>query len=378
MHRAIYFTLVSLLFTTHVNNCYSQNNEEKLRELDSIAFRALEQNSDSTAYYANHLLDESHLQNAHLYKINALTILGIVNKEKGYYVTALNHYLEALNTAESIKDQPRVSACYNNIGQIYQLQKNYAKANSYYHLSLEIEDSLANPLQKSIRFYNIGEVFNELDSLDLALTYFNNSLIIEKKANNVDGTIYALLGISQVYLKTKRYSDAEFTLKEIDSLLSSDLLEETIQFSMIYGQLKKLRGNKSDAIAHYKKAEAISVQNEFRIHLPEIYELIIEILRTEKKWEECSKYYSLYTTLTKELNDTKVKNQLEDMTFQNELNKKSLEIEFVQEERDLAKKNSLLNKEISNYSTKITAFLIISILLIIGVILFGLNRLKKE
>lgn len=378
MNRAVFVILISIWFLHNVTNCYSQNNEDKLRELDSIAFSALEENSSLTSVHANNLLAESELQEAFLYKINALTILGIINKEKGYYVTALNHYLNALNTAELNNDQPRVSACYNNIGQIYQLQKNYIKANSYYHLSLEIEDSLANPLQKSIRYYNIGEVFNELDSLDLALTYFNNSLIIEKKANSIDGEIYALLGISQVYIKTNRFADADFTLQKIKTLLTSDFLEETIQFNMIYGKLKKLRLNSNVALEHYKKAESISNKNEFRIHLPEIYELIITILKDEGKWKECTKYYSLHTALSKELNDIKVKNQLEDMTFQNELTKKSLEIELVQEERDLATKNSLLNEEISNYSAKITAFLIISILLIIGIILFGLNRLKKE
>ena len=378
MNRAVCIFYLLLMLSTGASNCYSQGNDAELRKLDSLAFASLENNDPETTKRANNLLEESEKQKAFLYKINALTILGIVNKEKGYYVTALNHYLEALNTAELIKDQPRISACYNNIGQIYQLQQNYTKANSYYHLSLKIEDSLSEPLQKSIRFYNIGEVFYELDSLDLALTYFNNSLLIEKKAKNVDGTIYALLGISQVYLKTNRFSDAEYTLEEISSLLTSNFLEETIQFNMIYGELKKLKGNKSGALVNYKKAESISDKNEFRIHLPEIYELIIAILQDEKQWEECANYYSISTRLTKELNDIKVKNQLEDMTFQNELNKKSLEIELVQEERDLATKNSLLNKEISNYSAKITAFLIISIFLIVGVILFGLKRLKKE
>ena len=101
-------------------------------------------------------------------------------------------------------------------------------------------------------------------------------------------------------------------------------------------------------------------------------------MRIEQKWKECAIYYSFYTHLTQELNDIKVKNQLEDMIFQNELTKKNLEIELVQEERDLAKKNSIMNKQISNYSSKITAFLIVSILLIVGIIVFGLNRLKKE
>ena len=146
MKRVVYILSVILAITLSVKNCYSQLNRRNISDLDSIAFTALEQNSDSTSIYAHLLLEESENQKAYLYKINALTILGIVNKEKGYYVTALNHYLNALNTAEFSNDLPRVSACYNNIGQIYQLQQNYVKANSYYHLSLNIEDSLSNPL----------------------------------------------------------------------------------------------------------------------------------------------------------------------------------------------------------------------------------------
>ena len=378
MNRAVCIFYLLLMLSTGASNCYSQGNDAELRKLDSLAFASLENNDSETTKRANNLLEESEKQKALLYKINALTILGIVNKEKGYYVTALNHYLEALNTAEKIDDNPRVSACYNNIGQIYQLQENYVKANEYYHTSLEIGGNLLSPLQKSIRLYNIGEVFNEMDSLELALTYFNNSLLIEKKAQNKEGIIYALLGVSEVYLKIKRFTDAEITLVEIKSLLNEYFLEETIIYNITSGQLSYSKEDKPKAIEKYKVAEKLSVKNEFRIYLPKIYGLIIEVLESEGKWEECAKYYSLKSDLAQKLNDTKVKNQLEDLTFQNELNKKTLEIEFIQEERDIANNNARLHEEISAYSTKITGFLILSILLMIAAIIFGLNYLNKK
>ena len=361
-----------------VETCYSQDNLVELKRLDSIAFSALENNSPEKSVHANELLKASIEQNEPLYKINALTILGIINKEKGYFVTALNHNLEALNTAEFANDEPRVSACYNNIGQIYQLQENFVKAKFYYQKSLAIENSLNNQLQKSIRLYNIGEVYNELDSLDLALTYFNNSLLIEKQAKNIDGEIYALLGISNVYIKIKRFTDAEITLNEVKSLLSPEYLEVTILYHILNGKLNNSREDRQAALNHFKTAEKLSTDHEFRIHLPEIYQLIIEILKADLSWKECTKYYTKHTALAQKLNTLKVKNQLEDMTFQNELNKKTLEIEFVQEERDLAKKNTELYKGISSYTTKIIWFLVLSIILIIGTIIIGLNYFNKK
>lgn len=372
-----FFKIVFALFIS-VSSCYSQNNLLKLKQLDSTAFAALENNISDKTERANDLLKLSEEQNAPLYKINALTILGIINKEKGYYVTALNHYLKALNTAELANDEPRVSSCYNNIGQIYQLQANFIKANQYYQKSLVIENSLNNQLQKSIRLYNIGEVYNELDSLDLALTYFNNSLLIEKQAKNTDGEIYALLGISSVYIKINRFTDAEITLNKIKALLTPEYVEETILFQILSGKLYSQKEEPQLALNQFKLAEKLSLQNEFRIHLPEIYQLIIKILKSESRWKECTQYYTKSTELTKKLNDIKVKNQLEDMTFQNELNKKSLEIQLVQEERDLAKKNTELHQGISSYTTNIIWFLVISIVLIIGTIIFGLNFLKKK
>lgn len=353
-------------------------NKSEIENLNSAAFTALEENNPNCSAIANKLLQAATKENKPIFKINALTILGIINKEKGYYITALNHYLDALNASELAKDTARISSCYNNIGKIYQLQENFIKANQYYQKSLTIENSINSPLQKSIRLYNIGEVYYNMDSLDLALTNFNNSLIIEKNANNNEGIVFALLGITNVYLKIGRLIEADITLNKVEPLLDVTFIEETILYRIAKGKLylKNLLNNK--ALVEYKLSEKLSIKNDFRVHLLVIYEGIINILSNQENWEEATFYYKKRTRLLEELNDIKVKNQLEDMTFQNELNKKNLEIELVQEERDLAKKNSKINEDISNYTTKIIWFLVFSIVLIITSIIIGLNQLDKK
>lgn len=359
---------------------FSQNlsKDKVLLKLDSIAFGALEANSQRTAEYANNLLRESLKHPPSLYRVNAYIILGIINKEKGYYVTALNHYLNALNAAKDINDEGRVSSCLNNIGSIYQQQGNFQKAKDYFLQSLEIESKLNNPLQKSIRYYNIGDVYIDLDSLDLALSYFNNSLIIEKKANNREGIIYALLGISEVYVKIERPIDASISLEKVKELLNKNDLEESILYFQLMGDLHLLDNNLNEGLNYYYKAEELSISKDFRVHLLDIYLNELRVLEKLEKFDIYAKKAGKYILLQRELNDLKINNQLEDLTFQNNLKRKELEIELIQEERDLAVENRNIQSNISVIESRIVWFLVFTLLSILGIIIFGVRKMTRK
>jgi len=248
-------------------NLSAQSRDEVLKRLDSIAFDAYEKNSKDAINKANELLNKSKKSKPSLYTVNAYTLLGILNKDKGHYISSLNNYLKALNVSEKINDTARISACYNNIGSIYKLQENYPKALQYFHKSLDIEKSLNQPLQKSIRYYNIGEIYSVVDSLDLALTYFNNSLLIEERANNTEGIIYALLGISDVYIKINHYVDARISLDRVTRLIGSSNIEESIILNKLNGELAFKQKKFSDALNFFQSAQDISKKNNFKSHL---------------------------------------------------------------------------------------------------------------
>lgn len=373
--KKLAWTIVLTLYISYVSLSQQDSRNERLLKLDSIAFHALETNSPSAVSHANNLLSESLKIPPSLFRVNAYIILGIINKEKGYYVTSLNHYLKALNAAKDINDQGRVSSCLNNIGTIYQLQGNYQKSLNYFQQSLKIEAKLNNQLQKSIRYYNIGDVYNDLDSLDLALSYYNNSLVIEKKENNREGIIYALLGISEVYIKIGRSIDARLSLDKVKTLLSSEDLEESILFYQSEGDLKVLEKNYSEALNSYYKAESLSTSNNFRVHLMDIYLRELDVLKKMGNFKDYAFKAEKYIKIQRELNDLKIKNQLEDLTFQNNLKRKELEIELIQEERDLAIENRNIQSNITALETRVVWFLILTIIIMIGIVIFGVRKM---
>ena len=358
--------------------CALAQNDPDLKRLDSIAFQALETNDPSVSQKAKALLEASQRKGESLYSVNAHTILGIVNKEKGYYLTSINHYLKALNSAEKLKDRARVSACYNNIGGVYLLQENYVKACDYFNKSLDIEETLKVPLQTSIRYYNLGDAYSKMDSFDLALSYFTNSLLIEERLKNAEGIIYAQLGIAEVYLKLNRVDDCQGLLTKIAKGVSPQQIEESILHELLQGRVF-LQQNKLDlALQSFNRAEAQSISHNFRIHLLDIYLNQIAVHKRSADWQRAVKTYDRYIALKEELNTTKIKNQLEDLTFRNELTKKELEIKLIQEEKQLAEKNERMEKNASKHSQKIVWFLIISLFLLFGLIFVGIRKISRS
>lgn len=350
-----------------------------LYELDSSAFYALEHGDTNVISKANQLLKASlEKKKTSFYTINAHTILGIVHKNKGYYLTSLNHYLKALNAAEEINDNARISACLNNIGKIYLLLEDYLKACNYFNRSLEIEEKLDNPLQKSIRLYNLGDAYNKLDSFDLALSYFTNSLLIEKKLNNTEGITYARLGIADIYVKIKRLADGDELLANVLQNLNKHQIEERILYETLLGKIHLARKNYPQSLERFNKAESISLKNHFRIHLLDIYLLKISIFKAQEDWRNATLVYDEFEELKDELNTEKVKNQLEDHTFQNELMNKDLEIKLIQEEKDLAIKNQQLERNVANHRSRVVLFLLLSLFLLLGLIFIGIRKIVKE
>ena len=356
---------------------FAAENNESLIELNDEAFLAYEAGNDSALFYTERFLNAAKGTNS-VFEINAYTLLGIINKDRGFYVSALNNYIKALNTAEAIGDKGRVSACLNNIGSIYQLQKKFERAKEFFLRSLALEDSLNQPLQKSIRYYNLGDVYKEQDSLEIALVYFNNSLRIEQKLKNNEGLIYALLGISEVYIAFDRATDATLELDKVAQFIAAEATEEQIMFDYLKGKLSFVQGELDRSIKFYNRALKLGREKNFRIHDEKVLLGLIDVYRKQKDFQSLASVYEAFIILTEELNSINIKNQLEDLTYQNELNKKEIEISMIKEERDLAKKNEKLKQDINVYSSRIIWFLVLAIVGIFAFVFYTVKAISRK
>lgn len=374
--KKIFITLTILVISFF--SSAKKANDLVLRPLDSIAFAAYESNSQDMLEKANLFLEATLKYDPSYYRVNAYTLLGIINKNRGFYVTSLDYYLKSYNEAQLINDAGRQSACLNNIGAVYQLQGKFDQAIDYYNQSLEIEKRLKNPLQISIRYFNLGDCFKELDSLDLALNFFNNSLIIEKKYKNIEGIAYAKIGVADVYERYDNLTDAKRVLKELEHTIQNQSPDLGILFHLIKAKINLKEKNLFEVEKELQFAESLSKKNKVRTHLLEIFEMQIHILETNGDWKSASRKYREYIRLNEEINSLSIKNQLDDLAFQNQLTKKELEIQLVQEERDLAKLNEQYEKDLRIFGQKVIGFVIVILISTVTLIIFGLKRLTQK
>ena len=371
--------LFSIFFSLSAFLTFAKKADDSaLRPLDSLAFLALESNSPDMLEKANALLEKTLQYDPSFYRVNAYTLLGIIYKNRGFYVTSLDYYLKSYNVAVILKDEGRISACLNNMGAVYKLQGNYDQAIDFFNRSLDIEKKLKNPLQTSIRYFNLGDCYKELDSLDLALNFFNNSLIIEKKYNNSEGIAYAKIGIADVYERYGNFIDSKRIILELENKVASNLPDLKILYHLIKAKIFMKESNSLAAENELNFAQSTSENNKIRTHLLEIFELQIDILENRSDWKAAASKYKDYLKLNEELNSLSIKNQLDDLAYQNELNKKELEIKLVQEERDLAKKNERLEKDLRNFEQRLVIFIAGVLLIIVAIVVFTITKYAKN
>lgn len=356
------------LFSVHFGLTAQRANLENksLKELDKQAFSLLE-SGDTSAYSVAQIAIEKSKGNPSKYLANAFTIQGILNKNKGFYVSALNNYLDALKVSESMHDEGRISSSLNNIGIIYVLQHNYVKAIEYFNKSLKLEEQLHNPAQKSIRLFNLGDAYLKVKQFDIALGYFNSSLIIEEKLKNQDGVNYARLGLTETYIGTNRISDAAAMIDKLVGEEKNFDVEAVVLFKKLKGKLAFQQQSYGQAKADFQSAVSISNTQSFKSELPDLYLLLAKVNEQLGDWKAVSSNQAKYIQINQQLQSNFIKNQLEDLNHQHELESRQREINGLKDQQEKERKSTETLEKLRNYNTKIIVFCILSVLLITGI-----------
>ncbi len=346
----------------------------KIDLLNDHAWTLIKTAPDSAEFYAREAISRS--QKAGDYAkglINANILLGILNKDRGYYGLSVEHYLQALQRAESIGDSLRVSGCLNNLGSVYYEQGNFLKSLSYFQRSLAIENKLGKDKgQQSIRLVNIGDAYFKLDSLDKAAAFYYNSLLIEEDLKNEDGMFYARLGIGRVDTRKGNFVNAKSELtRALDYAQrlgnNPGICETQIAFGELFlaqGLLRQAEAALDSALAKARKFEfqGLEIQS-----LGAIYKMQKQQGNLAAANETLEQYYAL----REKVNSTEVNSRIGELQMRYELDKKEQEIA-------LFRKNEELQDAEMKYERKLRNYLLFSVFVTLALILFNLYRARSR
>ena len=344
----------------------------KINRLNDHAWEMLRKFPDSTDRLAHDAIQRAVAADSFSKGlINAHVILGALNKDRGFYGSSVEHYMQALPLAEKAGDFLRVSGCLNNLGSVYQAQGNYSKALSTFQQSLGIEKAnKGDKSQISIRLYNIGESFLKLDSLDEAYAYYYQSLLLESELKSQEGIFYARLGIGQVDTRKQNFKKAEEELQKALSIgkeLNNGFGVCETEIAM--GNMVLQRGEPDRALEWLQPALLTTQEKGFRSLEIEATSLIAEAYEVKGKYPEAIRFHKRAFELREILNSSEVNSRIAEFQMKYELEKKEQVLALA------LKENELKASEVK-YQTKLKNYLLFTV--IFAVFLIFMNLLKSR
>ncbi|WP_151996617.1 MULTISPECIES: tetratricopeptide repeat protein [unclassified Imperialibacter] len=222
MRRSWRFFIASLLLTS-VSAIAQNDRFDDLRQqfktaptdslrlvfLDELSYSFVQQNFDSSVYYAG--LQKGLAQAAHdsVMLAYAYKNYGRAFEEQGELDSAIRYIEKALTIEKASHNQSGMAGSYHNIGLVYDRLGNMNLAMEYYLKALEIKEKLGNPVALSSTVSAIGFVYKAQDQHQKSLEQFQKALdlLIEGggSSNRIRGA-YNNIGLA--YMNLKEYDSA--------------------------------------------------------------------------------------------------------------------------------------------------------------------------
>lgn len=195
---------------------------------------------------------------------DSYTNIGNVYADQSNYPEALKNHLASLKIRETINDRHGIGVSHNNIGLIYYYQGNYEEALKNHFAALKIRGDLGEKRGVAISHNNIGLIYydqaereknTELsnEKYDLALKNYFAALRIQEEIGMNASLALSCNNIGNVYIKQKKYSEAEEYLLRAEKILKKIGYREFLRGTYrALSRLDSAKGNFKGAYENHK------------------------------------------------------------------------------------------------------------------------------
>ncbi|HLP11778.1 MAG TPA: tetratricopeptide repeat protein [Flavobacteriales bacterium] len=227
------------------------------------------------------------------------TIIGKAYAGKGDYKNSAKNFIEALKCMEKAGHKQGTAFALNNIGIVYDLQKNYFKAVQYYEQSVKVKLALRDSAGLAAGYNNIGITYYNLNDLEKSATFHKKALVLNLKLKREESIARSYNNLGLVSLKSNQVDKAHtYFSKALPIRLKYKNVKDiaTTQNNLAKLWLAK---NRADSALFYNK-QAFAQGKSIRAYalLKDVYATMADIEKVNKKFERALFYkdtVSLYS-----------------------------------------------------------------------------------
>ena len=258
----------------------------------------------------------------------------------GNYQMDLKYSLKAIAIYEKLKNDEKLSLEYGELG--FRMKKsNLAKAIFYMQKAKKIAErgNLRKPL---LSIYNNYGYLKELKiENDSALYFFKKGLFLKEKIRDSVGLPYSLNNIALIYIKQKKYQDAEKLLNRAFNIRIK--LNDQIGIAENYfyfGDLNFKQNKIQDALVFYKKSLKIALKNNYLDLAQNCYLIISECHEKLGNTKESLYNFKKHKQYNDSLLNIETYSKIAELEIQFDTAKKEKQI--IQQQAEAKQKNTYL------------------------------------
>lgn len=300
-------------------------------------------------------------------------ILGKTLAGKGDYAGSAKAFIQSLTCMEKAKHLQGMGFMMNNIGIVYDLQKNYVKALEYYQKSVKVKIQLKDSAGLATGYNNLGITYYNLEDIENAYTYHQKALVLNQKLKREESVGRSFNNLGLLALKQQKIKEAEGFFRQALAIRLRYKNEKEIATTYTNLAKVKLALNQMDSANIYNK-QAYEIAQKIQAYAlcRDVYVVASEIHKKEGKFEVALRYRDTVDRYNDSLiNEENIKTIAE---FESKYQHEKMR-------RTISEKNMLVaqkNEKIKTQQTKTILWSAIALVALLGILLLGVLFVNNQ
>lgn len=300
---------------------------------------------------------------------------GVVYRNLGTNRQALENFFNALEIAKLHQIEIQIAYSYNNIGDIYQRQKEFTdKALINIKEAAKIFEKINNQRGLAYAYLRMGEVYEQIGQLDSALLVVKQSLLLREKIGKDNAYATSLKKMSEIYVKNKQLDEAlELLPLSMEIFKAQNDVRGVVDVLIDYATIYQLKKDLANAQKYALEALEIASKFFFKSAKRDALKILYQTAQAQGNYRLAFEYQNRYITENDSLANQDIKDLVAKLDVISQLEKKQAQVALL--EKDAQIQQEVLFRQ----RLMIAGVVILVILLMVVVLLLSLkNRVKQK
>lgn len=270
--------------------------------------------------------------------------LGILEKERGNFDTALVYYNKSLEIWDELNNERPKASVFLNIGVAQASLANFSQAISSYHhgLSLAKKHTI---IKDEYRFYNnLATAYISTQKNDSANFYLQKLIPYYSKTKKKYDLNLAYMNLGQVKLNQNKNKEAfDYLIKSIKGLKSSQNIKSICQnYRLIANSLLKL-DDYDAALTYLDSASKLSKKHDLRTNFHKEHDLYAKIYEAKGDFQKANENLKFKDSINQNYYLTETANAYNQILVEQKVKNKDNAITELKDEKEFYKSNLFIS-----------------------------------